>query len=57
MKRKKEKGLQSFLKVKGHSPARCFNGTETVQLQAESWDAAQKYSVQLSVIASGPTGS
>lgn len=48
--------MQNFLEVKGHSPGRRSDGTETAQLQAESWDAAQKFSVQSSVIASDPTG-
>lgn len=37
--------MQICLKVKSHSPVRCSDGTETAQLQAESWDAAQKFSV------------
>lgn len=49
--------MQDFLKIKGHSPLRCSDGTEAAQLQAQSWDAAQKFTVQSSVIASDPTGS
>lgn len=50
--------MQNFLKaLKDPSPVRCYDGTETAQPQVESWHAAQKFSVQSSVIASDPIAS
>lgn len=43
--------MQNFLKVKGHRPVRRADSTETAQLQAENWDAAQKLGVQSAVLA------
>ncbi|RMC15118.1 hypothetical protein DUI87_07299 [Hirundo rustica rustica] len=56
-KKRRKGGMQNCRKVKGHRPVKCSDGTETAQLQAESWDAAQKFNVQSSVIAGDPTGS
>lgn len=44
--------MQNFLQVKGHRPVRCADSTERAQLQAESWDAAQKFGVQPAAFAS-----